>query len=289
MIIVTLIKVFVYIILGAIAFSILAVVFAIAVAAIGIFPLKTFIVTDGWQNVLAWLTLIFFIGVPVIGTITFIIRLITRRKSTNNYYRNIGIGLWIFGWICFFALISFVGRDFKYISSVKEQKIELNNPQVNYLEIVPVRKQDFRWKPWLSFEPYSIFDIGDDTALVPNIHLKIYKSPDSNFQVSYFTMSNGNSKEQADRLASKIKYNGYQQDSIFYLDNEIPINSKDKFRNQFVEVSLFVPVNHRFKIMMIFYPGAGRDFISSKDRMVTVMTAPANMMATITIRVLSIL
>lgn len=247
-VIATLFKVLFYIIIGFVAFIILIVVFALAAVAIGVFPLKSFIVADGWQNVLAWSTLIFFIGVPVVGITTSIIRLITRRRSTSNYFRNIMIGLWIFGWICFFALISFIGRDFKYISSVNEHNIELTAPGTPSIEVVPVRKPDFRWRSWLSFEPYTLFNVGDDTAYVPNIRLRIVKSADSNFSVRYFVMSNGYSREQANRLSTKILYSGYQRDSILYLDNEIPINTNDKFRNQFVEVSIAVPVNHRIKV-----------------------------------------
>jgi len=253
-IILILFKVFAYIILGSIAFAILAVVFALGVAAVGVFPLKNFIVTDGWQNVLAWLTLIFFVGVLVVGMIVFIIRLLAKRRSTNNYYRNTMIGLWIFGWICLFALISFVGRDFKYISTPNEHTIGLSDPGINSLVIMPVRKIDFRWKPWLSFEPYSVFNIGDDTAFVPNIKLRILQSTDSSFHVKYLTMSNGYSRQEADNLALKIPFGGYQQDSTLYLNNQIPINTNDKFRNQFVEVSVFVPVNRRIKV--------DRDFVS---------------------------
>lgn len=264
-VITTLVKIFVYIVLGAIAFAILAVVFSLAVVAIGIFPLKDFIVADGWQNALAWLTLIFFIGVPVVGIITFLIRLITRRRSGNNYYRNIGIGLWIFGWICFFALLSFVGRDFKYTSAVQEYSIPLDNPSVNYLQITPIQKPDYRWRSWLTFEPYSTFNITDDTALVPNIRLNIFKSPDSTFSVKYFTVSNGYSKKEADELASKVVYTGYQKDSTFFLSNEITINTHDKFRNQYVEVSIYVPLNHRIKIDNSFLSwGRSQFFVFSK-------------------------
>lgn len=252
-VIVTLVKIFVYIILGAVAFAVLMVVFAIAVTAIGIFPLKDFIVADGWQNVLAWLTLIFFIGIPVVGTITFIIRKLAKRKSNNNYIRIASIGLWVFGWICMFALISYVGRDFKYISKVNEQSIILNDSSVGLLEIKPIKTQDYRWKGWLSFEPYSTFGISDDTALVANVRLKIYKAGNDQFSVNYFKMSNGHSKDVANRLASQVSFYGYQQDSTLYLDNIIPINTTDKFRNQFVEVAIYVPVNHRIMINRGFY------------------------------------
>lgn len=252
-IIVTLVKIFVYIILGSIAFAILAAMFGIGIAAIGVFPLKDFLVADGWQSILAWLTLIFFIGIPVVGTIVYMIRQLSGRKSSNHYVRNISIGLWVFGWICLFALISLVGREFKYVSSVNEQQVELSDPSVDYLEIKPLQTRDYRWSNLFSFEPYSSFGITNDTALLPNIRLRIIKSTDSRYSVKYFKISNGYSGQAADNNASKINFEGYQEDSILYLSNFIKINKDDKFRNQHVDVAIAVPLNHRIKIDREFY------------------------------------
>lgn len=247
-IITTLVKIFLYIILGCIAFSIIVAVFSVAIVAIGLFPLKDFIVTDGLQNFLAWGTLIFFIGVPVVGIITYIIRKLARIKSKNNFIRYSFIGLWIVGWICFFALISYVGRDFKYVSSVNEQQVELSQPTVGYLEVRPYQNKDFRRRGWLRFEPFSDMGLGDDTALIGNVNIRISKSPTDSFQVTFIKMSNGPTRRNADRIASQINFTALQTDSILWLDKAISINKFDKFRNQYVEVTIAVPVGHKIKI-----------------------------------------
>lgn len=265
-IIVMIVKIFVYIILGSIAFALLVAMFGIAIAAIGVFPLKDFLIADGWQNVLAWLTLIFFIGVPVVGTIVFVIRQLSGRRSRNHYIRNTSIGLWVFGWICLFALISFVGRNFKYVSSVNEQQIELSDPTVDYLEVRPIQNQSFRWRSWIDFEPYSNFGITNDTALIPNVRLTITKSTNDEYAVRYYKISNGPTRQTADENASKIEVKAYQQDSAFYLDNVIGINTNDKFRNQHVEVAIAVPVNHRIKIDSRFYNNGNTSFYFSNRR-----------------------
>lgn len=250
-IITLLIKIVLYIILACVAFAVIVAVFSVAFVAIGIFPLKSYVITDGWQNVMAWGTLIFFIGVPVVGIITYIIRKIARMKS-NNAIRYSFIGLWILGWICLFSLISLVGRDFKSTSTIYEESIALTNPEVAYMEIKPIQTKDFRWRGWFRFEPYSEFGISEDTALIGNVRLRIVQSPNDSFQIRYVKMSNGPTRREADRLASKINFNGYQTDSTLYLDNSISINKTDKLRNQIVEVSIGVPVGHRIKINKSF-------------------------------------
>lgn len=251
-VIILLIKIFLYIILACVAFAVIIAVFSVAFVAIGLFPLKEFVLTDGWQSVLAWLTLIFFIGVPVVGIITYIIRKIARVKSGNNTVRYSFIGLWVFGWICFFALISLVGRDFSSSNSINEQAITLPNPATSYLEVKPLDTKDYRWRGWFKVEPYSGFGINNDTVLVGNVQIRIVQSPNDSFQVGYVKISNGASRQKAEKLASLINFNGFQKDSILFLDNAITINKTDKFRNQRVVVSIAVPVGHRIKINKSF-------------------------------------
>ena len=246
-IIVTLFKVFAYIVLGCIALSLIVALFSIAIVSIGLFPLKEFVLTDGWQSVLAWGTLIFFIGVPVVGVITFIIRRIAKIKSRNRMMRFSFLGLWILGIICFVSLIGSVSNDFRRTSSVNEQKIFLPDPGVQMLDVNSLNNNRYyRNNSWFRFEPFANFD--DDTVFIGNVRMKIEKSPTDSFQVGVIKMCNGNSRRNADTLASLINFNVSQNDSILLTDRAISINATDKFRNQSVDVIIYVPVGHRIRI-----------------------------------------
>ncbi len=250
-IIVTLFKVFAYFILGCIAFSLIVALFALAVVSIGLFPLKDFVLTNGWQSVLAWGTLIFFIFVPVVGIITFIIRRIAKAKSRNRLMRYSFFGLWFLGIICFVSLLFSIGGDFRRTSSINEEKISLANPEVARLEVIPFANNNFsRSNSWLRFEPFATFD--DDTAYIGNVRIKIEKSLTDSFQVGLVKMCNGNTRKDADTLASLIRYNISQNDSVFFADRAIPINTTDKFRNQSVQLIIYVPVGHHIKINKSF-------------------------------------
>jgi phage shock protein PspC (stress-responsive transcriptional regulator) len=248
-IITTLFKVFVYFILGCISVSLIIALFGLAIAAIGLFPLKTFVLTEGWQSILAWGTLIFFIGVPVIGIITFIIRRLARVKSTNKLMRYSFVGLWILGIVCFISLVTSVGRDFKSFSTMNAAPVALTNPIVKSLVVMPIQNNDYyRNNSWFRLEPFATFGMDDDTAFIRNIRIKIVKSPSDSFQVSVLKMVNGRTRRFADTLASLIRFNVSQNDSLLMMDRAIPINTTDKFRNQFVEVTIAVPVGHHIKI-----------------------------------------
>ena len=252
-IIVTIFKVFVYFILGCIAIALIVALFALAIAAIGLFPLKNFVLTDGWQSVFAWGTLIFFIGVPVVGIITFIIRRIARVKSSNKLMRYSFIGLWILGIICFFSLIASVGRDFRSLSSVNSQTITLSNPAVNALHVEPFLNSNYnRGDNWFRLEPFATLGFEDDTAFISNIKIRIQKSLTDSFEVHVSKSANGRSRRYADTTASLINFNVSQNDSLLMMDRAIAINTTDKFRNQYVEVTIAVPVGHQIEISKSF-------------------------------------
>jgi phage shock protein PspC (stress-responsive transcriptional regulator) len=248
-IIATLFKAFIYFILGCIALALIVALFGLAIAAIGLFPLKDFVLAGRWQSLLAWGTLIFFIGVPVVGIITFIIRRIARIKSTSKLMRYSFASLWILGIVCFVSLATSVGRDFKSVSSMNTQKIVLSNPQIKGLEVVPFQNNNYnRSNNWFRLEPFATLGIDDDTAYISNIRIRIEKSATDSFQVNVMKFCNGRSRRYADTLSALMNFNVSQNDSLLMMDRAISINTTDKFRNQYVEVTIAVPVGHQIKI-----------------------------------------
>ena len=247
-IIVTLFKIFLYFILGCIALSIILALLALAVVSVGMFPLKDFVLNDGWQSVYAWGTLVFFIGVPVIGVITFIIRRFARAKSKSHYMGwSFGV-MWILGWVFLMLMISSVVRDFKGISSMNEVPVTLSEPGIPSLTVKTLQNESYRRNTWFRLEPFATYGIGDDTALVGNVTFRIKRSLTDSFQVTVMRTANGNTRRDADTLAALIPFNIMQQDSILLTDKAFTINKTDKFRNQRVEIAIYVPVGHKIKV-----------------------------------------
>ena len=246
-IIVFIVKAFAYFILGCFAFAFVIALFAFAIASIGVFPLKDYLLTDGWQNVFAWGTLIFFIAIPVIGIITWIIRRLAKTKTNRKVLRFTFFGLWLIGLFCFIAMIVSIAKDFKSVSSINEQEIALSNPQVNKLEITnnsPSKK--YYRNNSLRFEPFQNFD--EDSMPIENVTIKIIKSPTDSFRVTMIKMANGSNRRNADTLASLIKFNAIQKDSLLVLDKGITITKVDKFRNQRIIITVYVPVGKQIKV-----------------------------------------
>ena len=242
-------KIFAYFIIGCVTFAFVMALIAMGIFSIGVFPLKDYILRGPWQNIYAWGTLVLFIAVPIIAIITWLIRKIARVKSNSRILGWTFGSLWTIGWVCLIMLIATVTRDFKSSSRLDEQQVQLNNPRVNKMVVtssLPFSKKYYS-RNWIRFEPFENL-IDEDTAYVRNVFVEIAKSPNDSFQVTMKKSSRGNTRADANTLASLIKFNVEQKDSILLLDKGIAINKIDKFRNQVVIITVYVPVGKQVRI-----------------------------------------
>jgi phage shock protein PspC (stress-responsive transcriptional regulator) len=247
-IIVILVKAFVYFILGVVGVSLVVGLFSIGIAAVGVFPAKDFLLKDGLQNWLAWGTLLFFIITPMIAVITWIIRKITKVKTGSKMLRLGFSAMWVVGWVCIIFLAANVSRDFKRLSDINEKQVTLLNPTVNSLEITTQNATStyYNRTRWFRMEPFD--NIDEDTAFIRNIQIHIVKSLNDSFNVTTMKLARGATRKYADTLASLIDFSVSQKDSVLIIDKGIAINKTDKFRNQKVILTVYVPVGKRIKI-----------------------------------------
>lgn len=240
-------KIFAYFIMAVVLFSIVVGLFAAGVAFIGISPVFNYIFTDGWETALAWIGILLSVWVPIIGIITFAVRRISKSKRNSSLVRYSFLSLWIAGLICLITLLVSIRNDFRYKSTVAEEKVALSNAKVDKLEVALTGyTNNWHGKHWLRLEPFEGIDT--DTVFVPNTDVRIIKSLSDSFEVTVLKMSNGDTRSAATELANKIKYSITQKDSILSLYKGIQINTTDKFRNQRMIITIAVPVGKRIKI-----------------------------------------
>ncbi len=242
-------KIFAYFIIGCVCVALFSGLFALGVFSIGIFPLKDYVLRGGWQNFYAWGTLLLFIAVPIIAIITWLVRKLARIKSNSKILSYTFGSLWAIGWVCVTMLFATVTSDFKSGSRLEEQPITLNNPKVNKLIVtssLPFTKKYYS-RNWIRFEPFENL-IDDDTAFVRNTFVEIMKSPNDSFQVTIKKTSRGNTRTDANNTARLINYSVEQRDTVLLLDKGIAINKTDKFRNQIVIITVYVPVGKQIRV-----------------------------------------
>jgi phage shock protein PspC (stress-responsive transcriptional regulator) len=246
--IVLLLKIFGYFIISIVVFTLLAILFALAVSAVAVFPLRNYVIGEGWQNILSWGTLIFFIIVPLIALITWIIRRLTGQKRKSRLLATTFACLWTLGWFCAMALSASIGRDFKSHSTLQEQALALSNPAIEKLVV----KNQESGNIILNNSPYKVFSsfntYAADSFLLNNVHISIVKSPNDSFRVSRINFAMGRNNPDADLRATAIQYPVKQFDSLLVLPRGISIDRKNKFRNQQVTLVVYVPLGKQIRI-----------------------------------------
>ncbi len=246
-VIATVAKVFAYIIAGFVSLILIVTLFGFGIAAIGVFPLKDYMINDGWQNAFAWGTLLFFIAVPIIGIITWIIRRIAKVKGNSKMVRWTFSSLWVIGWFSIIFLVASVSSDFRARNHDVVEKVELTNPKVNKLEISNASTYNVFRRRGFSFEPFNEFEPGD-TLFVNNVRVLIAKASGDSFSVSLQKSCRGYSKDYADTTARLMDYSITQKDSLLLLPKGIPITTRSKFRNQRVILTVYVPVGKQIRV-----------------------------------------
>lgn len=265
-VIVLLFKIFAYFIIGVVVFAIVVTLFALGIAFTGLMPIKDYILESGWQSLFAWGTLVFFIWVPVIGIVTYVIRKIANIKGNKNIIRYSFIALWIIGWVCFMGLLVSLRNDFKYRNNPIEQSVNIAQPKNGYLEIVRGSETKFyNNRHWFNLDPFNGVDA--DSVFVKNVNIRIIQATNDSFYATVVKLANGSSKINANINADAIPFQINQNGSTLQFNNGIAINPNNKFRNQHLIVTIAVPVGKKIKITAKnrYFDGADNVYIGFDD------------------------
>jgi phage shock protein PspC (stress-responsive transcriptional regulator) len=242
-------KAFFLFIAGTIAFALFVVLLGSIMGGIGVWPVKNFILDGFWQNAFAWGTLIFFLGIPLIAFIVWLIRRIMRVKSRRSYLGWTFGGLWTVGWVSATLLAASLTKEFR-VDNYKRPGTEMAITQpVNNKMIVKVSEPEIEYSgdfPWIQIEENG-FDITKDTLKLADIKIRVLKSEDANYHVEIKKYSRGKSVSEAEARAQKVQYSATYLDSILDLGSGFAIDKDSKYRFQHIEVTISVPAGKKIK------------------------------------------
>lgn len=215
------------------------------------FPVKDFIFEGFGQNLLAWATLILFLGVPLIALITWLIRRIMGVRSRNHSLGYVFGTLWFIGLICALVLSGSIARDFRSDAPPVEETVQITQPAAGKMYIdVASNYNRYYGSDWfgIDWEDWPFYAINPDTLMLNTIRVNFQKSEDANYHVRRVRFSRGSNPQAARGLAERINFNVEQRDSVLFLPKGFAISRHEKYRNQQVLVIVEVPVGKRIQI-----------------------------------------
>ena len=243
-------KAFFLFIAGCIAFGLIMVLITLLFGGIGAFPFKDFVLDGFGENLLAWLTLLLFLGIPIIALLTWLIRRIMGVRSRKHYLGYAFGSLWVVGLVSAILLAMAIARDFRSRTSVKEE-VYLNQPASGKL-LVKVSESRVKYydSDWFGFDNDDLpfFSKNQDSIMINTVRVRVRKSADSVYHAYGVKFSSGSNPDQAENLANRINFRVSQSDSLLYLPKGFTITRNDKFRNQQFLFTVEVPVGKRVEI-----------------------------------------
>ncbi|MCU0335152.1 MAG: PspC domain-containing protein, partial [Chitinophagaceae bacterium] len=157
-----LVKAFIYIILGFIAFGLFAALIAMLGAGVGVMPFYSFFLQGDSQNLLAFGSVVLF--------------------------------LWFVGLFCVIALLASIRRSFSAHIG-KEENISIVQPASGKLQ-VEIARSDVRYESgWLEMD--GVLSMDGDSLHLNTARVNVVKSKDSLYHVHLVRMSRGRDRAQA--------------------------------------------------------------------------------------------
>ncbi len=232
---------------GVIALALLAALVGILFAGATVFPIKDFLLDSFSQQVLAWLFLLFFLGVPVIALITGLIRRLMGVKSGNKYLGYTFAGLWVIGLASGIILVAGIAKHFE-VKAREKQEYTLQQPNAGKLLVKVADSEITSTVSRYGIKVSGLLRVDGDSLQLSNIRVHIEKSADSLFHMSGTRLSNGKDGAEARTNLVNIQYGFTQQDSVIQLNRGLHLPPNAKFRNQQMVVTIQVPVGKKIQI-----------------------------------------
>ncbi len=241
-------KVLFFIIIGSIAFGLIAAIIALLFGGIAWWPINNFLWTSDDQKLYALGTIFFFLLVPLVSLIIWIVRRMMRVRSSGRYLGWAFGFFWTLGWISIVLLASSIARDFSEYEHVDSSLAGLQQPQGGRM-IVTVSEPELTYSgnfAWVDND-WEGWDLSGDTLKMSWVNFSVDKSDDSLYHVDIKKYSAGRSVSEAQERAAAVVYQASSRDSLLDLGSGFAIASQQKFRGQKIEIYIKVPVGKQIR------------------------------------------
>lgn len=232
----------------------LVIIFSLGVALIAmigssamVIPLKSFIWSGWWPGLFFWPSVLLVLGIPVVAFMIFLIRKLSGARRMHAAVGYTLAFLWLLGLVMLAYMARDVGQHFR-LKSISKVSIDFHQPSVRtlYVKLQPVlgahemtgRRNFTIIGNWISLR--------DDSLFYPNVRVHIIPSPqDDSFRIEVNKSAFGATMDEARENADRLSIPFVQDDSVLYFSDAVPLPMGVPFRNQQIEIKIFVPNNRQ--------------------------------------------
>ncbi len=239
-------KLVLLIIAGVSTFTLFVLLIAVFYASFVWWPVNDFLWSTGWQQTLAWSTLILFIAVPIVSFMIWAIRRVFNVRSQNSYLGWSFGGLWFLGWVSLVLFVASVSNEIRYYEH-DDTNISIANPKNDKLTITVSEPEVKFNNPWGFENDANGWDIKGDSLKLEIIKFNIKVSEDSAYRLQVKKYSAGSNFNDAIARAKKIQYRVAVSENKLDLGSGFLVDNKSKYRGQVVDLELQIPVGKKIQ------------------------------------------
>jgi phage shock protein PspC (stress-responsive transcriptional regulator) len=185
--------------------------------------------------------------IPILAVVYGLFKALFRFKAKDKVLGLGGFTIWILALVAVFMIVYYEGRNYQEGKTVSNTKVlapfvgdtlfvSLDAADLNKMEEKNYLNIDHKW--YFSDEMDTFF--GD-------IDINVRKSDNSEFKVKIEKSARGSDKNAAEQLAQGIIYEFQQKDAYLTFDPYYLIEKDGSWRAQSVEVTLYMPVGKAVK------------------------------------------
>lgn len=198
------------------------------------------------------------IGVPLLSMIMFVSKHVFKTRTSPNFKAGMW-AFWIINIICLFFVGSYQGSQFSSHAELVDA-IDLTGVSSDTLYI-EVGEDHYR----SAAVGVGHLRITDDKLVSRHVHFNIVKAEGELFELKQEVYSRGKTESEASRLASSVVYSVAVENNKILLPRTIEFPKGEKWRNQQVNLTLYVPVGKAIYLENTF-KGIGYHFEIDRDQ-----------------------
>jgi phage shock protein PspC (stress-responsive transcriptional regulator) len=201
---------------------------------------------SGGQFFWTYIGVLLLVGIPVLMIGYAGARMLFNFGKSSKIFGLAALALWIIGLVLCSAIGVKIARQFTEKDSVRKEITLIQSPSKKlFLETDELRNSekdyDHGWKiDWDSDD--MDFRESDSVFMSRDVRLDVVKSPNDSLQLVQIFYSRGTSKKNAAENATHILYSFAQTDSMVKLNRYFSLNKEDRYRGQYVQLVLKMPV-----------------------------------------------
>ena len=184
-------------------------------------------------SIILMINLLFFIGLPLVTVVIGVSRLAFKTRMGKGWRTGMLL-LWIINTISFFAIGGILAREFAVEREMKQSlttaDFEADTVRIGLYQVEKVEDQTFHFGPGESIELPGA-----------RTYISVRPSEDAAWHLEQTTSSRGNSIDDAEELARSLELPLQMEAGSLLIPSEVPFNEIRKWRNQEIQLTLYVP------------------------------------------------